>query len=118
MNNQPSHSALNIEGISWLGSFVPGATIGHRATQRERRFAVRCTHSQFALSCKFIAFIFGAIGQLQRKIAELKTAVVRRYNKGQQSDGKLSAPPPVCSRCAWRYVYLKPLPAPSVSQMV
>jgi hypothetical protein len=38
-------------------------------------------------------------------MAVSKTAVVHRYNKGQQSDCKLAASPSVCIRCAKRYVF-------------
>jgi predicted Na+-dependent transporter len=48
----------------------------------------------------------GAIVEVLHKMALLKAAVHRRYNKWQQSDSKQPASPSVCCLCAGRYVSL------------
>jgi hypothetical protein len=99
----PGNPTLSIAVTSYHGSVVPGATSCQKAFPRERFSVVWRALADIVQSGKYNAFIFCAIGQLQRQIAVSSTAVVRRYNKRQHPDSKLQASPSVCSRCAERY---------------
>jgi hypothetical protein len=103
MSMQQGHPALSIAADRHLGSVVPGANSSLRAGRRSHYFVAwgaTFNTEQFGNTGTVVP---GAIVEVLHKMALLKAAVCRRYNKWQQSDSKQPAAPSVCCRCAGRY---------------